>query len=68
MVLSLNRVSSWIIFCSIGIRNRFFLIADIRPHVYIIDFETATEFDADAKLEDCLISDLPYPRKLYQRI
>jgi hypothetical protein len=38
-----------------------------RPRVYIIDFETAVDFDADAKLEDCQITGSPFPKDVYVR-
>jgi len=38
-----------------------------RPRVYIIDFETAVEFDINTKLEDCLISGMPFPDDVYER-
>lgn len=38
-----------------------------RPRVYIIDFETAIDFDADAALHDCLTQDWPFPKESYER-
>jgi hypothetical protein len=43
------------------------LKSDTRPRVYIIDFETAMEFDVNAKPEDCLISGLPFSDDVYER-
>jgi serine/threonine protein kinase len=43
------------------------LKSDTRPRVYIIDFESAVEFDINTKLEDCLIGGLPFPDDVYER-
>jgi len=38
-----------------------------RPRVYIIDFETAIDFDAHEGLENCLAIGFPFPNEIYER-
>jgi hypothetical protein len=39
----------------------------MRPRVYMIDFETAVEFDPDTLPENRLCKDLPLPADQYRR-